>query len=201
MDEPLASLAERALASLAPLRFGLASGDGERDAVLRMRAECILAQGWARPEDLTDGVERDEHDGDAIFVVCHDEDGLAGSLRIVAPHADHALPTERAFGIRARPQGGVADVGRVIVAPRVRAGQSHRILGGLCARGWLELAERGLDQALSSATPELVELYRAVGLRVTVLGPARDHWGARRAPVQVAGDSESFAFLTAAAPP
>jgi hypothetical protein len=197
MDDALASLAGRALARLAPLRFGVAVDGPERDDVLRLRAACILAEGWARADDLPGGRERDGYDDDAIFVVCHDGDELAGSLRIVVPRPGRALPTEGTFGIRARPAGRVADVGRVIVAPGVRAGRSHRILGGLCARGWLELDARGLDRAISSATPELVELYSAVGLRVSVLGPARDHWGARRAPVQVTGDQRSFAFLTA----
>jgi len=196
MPDELSALAERALARLAPLRFGLAVGERERDEVLRMRAACVLAEGWARAEDFPDGRERDAYDDDATFVVCRDGDVLAGSLRIVAPTAGRMLPTEDNFGVRARPAGEVADVGRVIVAPGLRAGRSHLILGGLCARGWLELTARGLDRAISSATPELVELYRAVGLRVSVLGPARVHWGARRVPVEVTGGLESISFLT-----
>jgi hypothetical protein len=196
MDDELAGLAERALARLAPLRFELATADGERDEVLRMRAACIIAEGWARAEDFPDGCERDEYDDDATFVVCRDGCALAGSLRIVAPVSGRPLPTEDAFGLQARPAGAVADVGRVIVAPGQRSGQSHRILGGLCARAWLELSAHGLQRAISSATAELVELYGALGLDVTVLGPARDHWGARRVPVQVTGSRESVSFLT-----
>ena len=196
MDDELSALAERALARLAPLRFALAVDERERDEVLRMRAACVLAEGWARAEDFPDGRERDAYDDDATFVVCRDGDVLAGSLRIVAPRAGRMLPTERSFGVRARPAGEVADVGRVIVAPGLRTGRSHHILGGLCARGWLELTAHGLDRAISSATPELVELYRAVGLRVSVLGPARVHWGARRVPVEVTGGLESISFLT-----
>lgn len=200
MHDELGGLAERALARLAPLRFALAVDDGERDEVLRMRAACVLAAGWARAEDLPDGRERDEYDDDATFVVCRDGGALAGSLRIVTPAAGRMLPTESSFGVRARPADGVADVGRIIVAPGLRGGRSHHVLGGLCARAWLELAANGLHRAVSSATPELVELYRAVGLRVTVLGPARVHWGARRVPVEVTGGRDSFSFLTGWAP-
>lgn len=196
MDDALARLAERALARLAPLRFDLATEAGEREEVLRMRAACVVAEGWGRPEDFPDGCERDEYDDDATFVVCHDGDALAGSLRIVAPAPGRPLPTERAFALQARPAGGICDVGRVIVAPGRRSGQSHRILGGLCARGWLELAAQGRHSAISSATPELIELYGALGLDVTVLAPARVHWGARRVPVQVTGNRESVSFLT-----
>lgn len=196
MDDELAGLARRALARLAPLCFDLATGEREREEVLRMRAACVVAEGWARAEDFPDGCERDEYDDDATFVVCRDGDALAGSLRIVAPAPGRPLPTEHAFGLQVASVGAVADVGRVIVAPGQRSGRSHRILGGLCARGWLELSARDLHSAISSATPALVELYGALGLHVSVLGPARVHWGARRVPVQVTGDRRTVSFLT-----
>jgi hypothetical protein len=98
--------------------------------------------------------------------------------------------------VRAHPAGQVVEVGRLIVDPGARVGQSHRILGGLCARGWVDATLRGYDRAISTATPGLIELYRGLGLRVVVLGPARDHWGARRAPIMIEGDEDSFAFLT-----
>lgn len=192
----LTALAEQAIARLAPLRFDLSRDEQERDAVLRMRYECVIAAGWARPEDHPDGRERDAYDETAAFVVCRDGERLAGSMRVVAASAQRPLPSEREFGVRARPAGRVVEVGRLIVAPGMRAGRGHRILAGLCARGWQEAVARGFDRAISSATPELIELYRGLGLRVTVLGPARDHWGARRAPIMIEGDEDSFAFLT-----
>jgi hypothetical protein len=196
----LARLAERALARLEPLRFDVARTDAERDAVLRLRYACVVDEGWMRPEELPDGLEHDPDDALATFVTCHDGDALAGSMRIVAPSPDRPLPTEQAFGLRARPAGRVVDVGRLVVAPAARAGRSHRIVGGLCARGWLEVVAHGCDRALSSATPDLIELYRALGLRITVLGAARPYWGARRAPIAIEGDEDSFAFLTDATP-
>jgi hypothetical protein len=192
----LLTLAEHALEGLAPLRFDVAHDERERDAVHRMRCDCVLAEGWARAEDFPDGRERDADDARASFVVCRDGDTLGGSMRIVEPLPGEPLPAEREFGIRARPTGEVVEVGRLIVAPGVRAGRSHRILGGLCARGWMLLAERGYERAISTATPTLIELYSALGLQVTVLAPARLSWGARRAPIAIEGGPESFAFLT-----
>lgn len=195
-DTDLTALAERALARLEPLRFDVAASEDERDAVHRMRCACILAEGWARAADFPDGRERDADDDRATFLVCRDAGALAGSVRIVEPAADVPLPVEREFGVRARPPGRVVEVGRLIVAPDARAGGSHLVLGGLCARAWLFVAARGYTRAVSTATPALIELYRGLGLRVSVLGPARQHWGARRAPIAIEGGAESFAFLT-----
>ena len=189
-------LARRALARLAPLTFEVASSPAERDAVLRMRYECVVGEGWSSPADHPDGRELDEYDGSATFIVCHDGPSLVGSLRIVAPERERPLPSERDFGIVLRPHGKVAEVGRIVVSSAARAGRSHLILGGLCARGWLEAYARGFDRAVSTATPELIDLYASLGLRITVLAPARPHWGAMRSPIQIEGDEDTFGFLT-----
>jgi N-acyl-L-homoserine lactone synthetase len=194
----LAALAARALERLAPLSFAVATGPAERDAALRMRFDCVVAEGWATAADHPDGRERDEYDDDAaVFVVGRDGDVLVASLRLVFPATDRPLPTERDFGLRVRPAGRVAEVGRIVVAPAARPGRSHRLLGGLCARAWLALQERGYDRAVSTAAPDVLDLYRSLGLRVAVLGPAREHWGAPRVPIQVEGDEGAFSFLTA----
>ena len=183
------------MARLAPLSFELAETAADRDAVLRMRYECVVGEGWARAEDHPDGRERDEYDDEATFVVCRDAGAIAGSMRLVPPSPHRPLPTERAYGIRARPLGGAVEVGRIVVAPSARAGRSHLILAGLGARGWLEACRRGYEGVVSTATAEVVDLYRALGLRVTVLGPARLHWGARRVPIRVDGDERTFDFV------
>ena len=190
-------LAQRALARLAPLTFDVVETDAERDAVLRMRYDCVVAEGWSGAGAHPDGREHDDYDDDATFIVCRDGETMVGSLRIVAPGPDRPLPTERDFGIVARPAGKVLEVGRIVVAPGARAGRSHLILGGLCARSWLEAYARGFHRALSTAAPELIDLYASLGLRITVLAPAKDHWGTMRAPIQIDGDEATFAFLTA----
>ncbi|MGH9281167.1 MAG: N-acyl amino acid synthase FeeM domain-containing protein [Acidimicrobiales bacterium] len=192
----LDDLARRALARLAPLTFDRAESAAERDGVLRMRYECVVAEGWARPDDHPDGRERDEYDDEAVFVVSHDGDTLVGSLRLVAPTPARPLPTERDFGVRLRAAGRVLEVGRILVAPEARRGRSHLVLGGLCACAWLEAHARGFDRAVSTATPELIDFYQSLGLRISVLGPAQLHWGAMRAPILIEGDEGSFGFLT-----
>jgi hypothetical protein len=194
-EDLLTDRAELVLAAMKNLRFGVAEEEAERDAVLRMRFDCVVAEGWARPEDFPDGRAREDDDADALLVVCYADDQLAASMRIVLPAADRRLPTEREFGVRARPAGQVVDAGRLVVAPRSRARLSHRIIGGLSARGWLEIWRRGYTRAISSATPQLIELYAAFGLQVTVLGPARQHYGAQRAPIAIDGSRATFEFL------
>jgi N-acyl-L-homoserine lactone synthetase len=187
--------AVQALANLAPLVFEVAQSPADRDAVLRMRYETVVEEGWATPEDHPDGRERDEYDDEAVFIVCRDAGEIVGSMRLVPPSPSRPLPTEREFGIRARPAGQVPEVGRIIVTPAARPGRSHLVLGGLCARGWLEARAHGYDRAISTAASEVIDLYRSVGMRITVLGPAQLHWGAQRVPIEVMGDETSFAFL------
>lgn len=189
-------LAARALTNLAPLAFDVVHTTADRDAVLRMRYDTVIEEGWATPEDHPDGREHDEYDDEATFIVCRDAGALVGSLRLVSPSPSRPLPTERDYGIRARPAGHVPEVGRIIITRAARAGRSHLVLGGLCARAWLELRAHGYDRAISTAAPEVIDLYRSVGMRITVLAPAQRHWGTQRAPIQIMGDAASFAFLT-----
>jgi hypothetical protein len=99
-----------------------------------------------------------------------------------------------------RPVGKVAEAGRIIVSPQTRAGRSHLVIGGLCARGWLLAREQGYERAVSTATPELIELYRGLGLSITVLGPSQMHWGEERVPIQIDGAQDSFGFLLTGSP-
>lgn len=195
-EASLDRLAAQALERLAPLSFDVATDPAGRDAVLRMRYLCVVAEGWATEADFPDGRERDEYDEEATFVVCRDGYDVAGSLRVVLPSPHRPLPTERDFALRARPAGRVGEVGRIVVAPSARAGRSHLVLAGLCARAWQVLHAGGCDRAVSTAAPDVIELYRALGMRVSVLGPARLHWGVARAPIQIDGDGHAFAFLT-----
>ena len=189
-------LARRALARLAPLTFDVVETDADRYAVLRMRYDCVVTEGWSGAGDHPDGREHDDYDDGATFIACRDGEAMVGSLRIVAPRPDRPLPTERDFGIVARPAGKVLEVGRIVVARGARAGRSHLILGGLCARSWLEAYARGFVRVISTAAPEVIDLYASLGLRISVLAPAKAHWGTMRAPIQIEGDEATFGFLT-----
>jgi N-acyl-L-homoserine lactone synthetase len=180
-------LAEDLLESLAPLSFRVARTPAEIDATFRMRRDCVVEMGWAPPEEMPDGRERDDHDAAAIHIVCIDGETLAGCVRIVPPAPGRPLPTERDFGLRIEPPGAAAEGGRAIVAPGHRARSGHLVMAGLFARGWLETRRLGLDRLVGTATDQMIRLYRALGIEVTVLGPARPHWGEERRPVELAG--------------
>ena len=178
-------LAERILADLAPLSFEIAGSPEERDDVLRMRYGCMLELGWVTPGDYRDGRVSDEDDERATFVVCRDGDDLVGSMRVVPPVPDRPLPTEREFGIRVRPAGAIFEAGRMVVPRRHRAGRSHRIVAGFCARSWVEGRAFACNRVISAVAPDVMELYRGLGMRIVVLGPPREYWGEERAPVEI----------------
>jgi N-acyl-L-homoserine lactone synthetase len=188
-------LAERALDALAPLTVTAARTPTEIDAVFRMRYECVTELGWARPEDYPDGRERDEYDDGATLVVCRDGDSIVGSARVVPPTLGRLLPAEREFQIRVEPPGRSVEVGRIVVPQLRRVGRSHLILAGVFARTWLIARNLGYDRIVSTASAELIELYRGLGLTVIPLAEPRLSWGEERAPIELAGSERSLAAL------
>jgi N-acyl-L-homoserine lactone synthetase len=183
-------LTEGVLANLAPLSFDTARTAADVDAVLRMRYECVIEMGWGTADDFPDGRERDEYDEGATFVLCRDGEAIAGSLRIVEPEPGRLLPVERDFGIRIDPPGEAVDTGRFVVAPAYRGRDGHPVLTGLFCRCWLELRRLGYSR-LVAAPSGIIDFYRRLGLRITVLGPSKVCWGEERTPVEIAGQGES----------
>jgi N-acyl-L-homoserine lactone synthetase len=190
-------LTEQVLANLAPLRFEAARTATDVDAVLRMRYECVVEMGWGKPEDFPDGRERDEYDDGAVFIVCRDGAAIVGTLRLVLPESGRRLPIERDFGIRLEPPGEALDAGRLVVAARYRGGRGHPVLTGLFSRCWLEARRLGYARLVAASPSKVIGLYRDLGLRITVLGPPRVHWGEERTPIEIAGGEKTFALLAA----
>jgi len=155
----------------------------------------VTELGWARPEDYPDGREQDEYDDGAMLVVCRDGEAIVGSARVVPQLLGRLLPAEREFQFSIDPPGRAVEVGRIVVPQTVRAGRSHLILAGVFARTWLIARELGYDRIVSTASAELVDLYRGLGLTVVELGQPRLSWGEQRAPVELAGGERSLATL------
>jgi N-acyl-L-homoserine lactone synthetase len=179
-------LCERFLEHAAPLTFRTAERS-ERDAIFRLRYECVIEKGWARPEDYPDGLERDAYDDDAVHVTAWEGDGLAGTVRLVFPAPGRRFPIEEEFGLRLERPEEVVDGGRLVVAPGYRGDSGHQVLTGLFAQAWVEARKRGLDVFAAVAPPGVIKLYRQVGFDITVLGSPRPYWGEERAPILISG--------------
>lgn len=182
-------LADRILADAAPLSVGLAGTAAGIDAVLRLRYECVVELGWSRPEDHPDGRELDAYDDGATFVVCHDGPALVGTTRLVPPVPGRPLLAETEFGVTVDGPDRVVEAGRLVIPRAHRGAGSRRILSVLFARGWLATRELGFERIVGQVTPALRDLYRGLGLVVTVLGPGRTYFGEERLPVEVNGSS------------
>lgn len=179
-DELAKALIERAR----PARFDIAGTPDELEAVFRLRYRISTEMGWLRPEDVPDGLERDEYDDDnAAQVMGSIGTDLAATARVVYPVKERALPTEAAYDIVVEPRGQVVDVGRAIVAPEYRDGE-HRLLGGLSAAVWTAMSSRGHRWAAVAGTKRTLDLFRALGFEVVVLGEPRIYWGAKRYPAR-----------------
>jgi putative hemolysin len=178
-------LSERLLADAPALRVAVAATDVEREATYRLRYEHVIGAGWAGPEALAGGLERDGHDATALHIGAWDGDALAGTLRLVLPAPDRRLPVEAAFDLDIEPKGAVAEAGRLVVAAAYRGDPAHRIWGALFARAWLSLRGHGLAVLAGAASAPMIERLRALGLPFEILAPARPHWGEDRHAVRL----------------
>jgi N-acyl-L-homoserine lactone synthetase len=174
-----------AAADACGIRVAVAQTPSEQDAIHRLRHEQVVGHGWASPDDLPAGVERDEHDPFAVQVGAWNGATLIGAMRLVLPNAPRPLPVEEAFGVYIAPRGRVVEAGRLVVAPSHRGDPSHRIWGALFARAWLSMRGLGFSLLCGAASPMMVQRLRALGLPFEVLGAPRTYWGEQRVPVRL----------------
>lgn len=178
-------LAERLLRGAQDVRVDIARTSADREAIYRLRYEQVVGGGWARPGELSDGVERDAYDAAAIQIGAWDADTLVGTLRLVPPVAGQRLPVEAAFDLDVEPRGAVVEVGRLVIAHAYRGDPAHRIWGALFGRAWLSTRACGFTVLAGAASPRMVAQFRALGLPFEVLAPTRRHWGEDRHPVRL----------------
>lgn len=176
-----------------PTQFRTASAR-ELDAVFRLRYRTIVEEGWASPRDFPDGRERDDYDDDAIHIVGVEGANLLGTSRLVLPAPGRPLPTEATFELTAQIPTGLVDLGRMVVTPDYRD-RSHRIFAGLLGRSWLEGRSRDFSGILGNASASVIERYEELGIRLTVLGPARRSWGQQRWPICLDAGATAASFL------
>ncbi len=194
----LDSLAKRTLDALMPLSFSVARTPVEIDTVLRMRYECVIEMGWAKPDDYPDGRERDEYDDGATFIVGRDREAIIAIARVVSPVPGELLPAEREFQMEVAPPGRPVEIGRVVVPAQYRGGRSHLILAGLFARSWLVAHELGYDRIVSMAAPAVIDLYRGLGLTVSVLTAPKLSWGEERSLIEISATESNVQPLARA---
>src|SRR5579864_5735220 len=88
----LDSVARQLVARASQIQFGLAESEEDRAAILRLRFETVVKQGWATRAELPEGLERDAYDAHAVFVAGWHDDELAATARLVFPEPSRLLP-------------------------------------------------------------------------------------------------------------
>jgi N-acyl-L-homoserine lactone synthetase len=173
---PARLFAQELVAGAAPIRFAVAVSDIELEAVFQLRYQVVMEKGWADGRDLRGTVERDRFDECAVHIAGWDDTAIAATARLVFPAPGERLPTEEEFDLVVEPAGSVVDVGRGIVAPAYRDPRHHMFVA-LLAACWLQVWDRGFHLMCGDAAPSLLQGYRDMGFDVTLIGPARRHWG------------------------
>ncbi|MCC7446893.1 MAG: GNAT family N-acetyltransferase [Anaerolineae bacterium] len=178
-------LAQQLIALNSSLRFGVVQTLHEREAIYRLRYQEVIRRGWAKPEDYPDGLEHDAYDENAIHMAGWVGDTLAATTRLVLPSPAYRLPTEETFNLTMEPQGRVVDVGRTIVAAAYRDGRRHTVFLGMLGQVWIELRARNFSEICGVFTQPIMDLYRAIGFEVIVLGQAQPYYGTERYPIRI----------------
>jgi hypothetical protein len=166
-------------------RLGVAHTEAELEDVFRLRYDHVVRHGWARAEELPEGLERDADDDRALQLGTWRGPALVGTMRLVLPVPGRRLPTEAAFDLEIEPRGEVVDVGRLLIGAPYRGDPAHRVWGGLFALAWQETRARGYTVLAGVTSAREVETYRSLGLAFEVLAPARPYWGGDRHPVRL----------------
>ena len=176
-------LAER-LADAAGLRLGIADSPAELIAVHRLRFRHASERGRERREDHADGLERDDFDTRALQICAWDGEVLVGTLRLVLPMPGKRLPAEEAFSLTVEPVGEVVDLGPPVIAAELGGERAQAAADGLLAQAWFETRARGYTMIAGTASDRALERYRALGLELEPLGPARPYQGEDCRPVR-----------------
>ena len=174
-------LAQRLIARVAPVRFGLATTPADKEATYRLRAQAVLDHGWGTAEDVPGGIERDRYDDRAVHLAGWDGARLVTTGRLVFPMPGDTLPTAEHFTITHPLPAGCANLDRMTVG-RDHADPGHRIFTALAFHGWIELRRHGYASFVGVVTPGMLRLYRRVGFHVTQIGEPREYWGEVRIP-------------------
>lgn len=176
------AIAHQLIAMNAPLRFTLAETPEERLKVYQLRYTVVVEKGWKTPDELPDGIEKDDYDDEAVHLTAWDGDVLAATTRLVFPSPKRPLPTEIAFDVKMQPDGQVVDVGRTIVASAYRDAYRHTLLQGVIAQVWLEATYRGYFEMCAVMNDGMVNRYHAVGFEILPVGAPQPYWGEMRYP-------------------
>lgn len=164
------------------VHFATAQSAAERDAIYRARYAEVIQKSWTQPEDLPEGVERDEYDDQALQLVGWEDERMVIIGRLVLPSPARPLPTEAAYNLEIAPPQQVVETGRGILLQPHRSDAQHKLFLGLMGFAWQEMRARGYCHVGAAMTSSMLRLYRMMGIHWQKLGEPREYWGETRYP-------------------
>ena len=164
---------------MSALRFGRAASAEERREVFALRAAAVIEAGWAEPDDLPEGLERDELDARATHLVAVSGGHVVGTLRVAWDRDD--VEAQLRLHEVDLPVEGTMILGRLVVHRPWRP-RSREVTVGLYGELVRLALEVGVRRGVSFVTESAIRWYRLGGIPLKVVGPPREVTGAPRSP-------------------
>lgn len=164
---------------MSALWFGRASSVEERREVFALRAAAVIEAGWVEPDDLPEGLERDELDARATHLVAVSGGRVVGTLRVAWDRGD--VEAQLRTHELDLPVDGTMILGRLVVA-RLWRPRSREVTVGLYGELVRLALELGVRRGVSFVTESAVRWYRLGGIPLKIVGPPREVTGAPRSP-------------------
>lgn len=176
--------AEHMLRHLEPVEFRLARTPAEREAAYRLRYRAVTERGWQPPVELSNELECEALDEEAHHLIGWRDGHAIANCRITCPRPGYPLPLEQLLDIQVQPVGTVTQIDRVCIDRAFSNRRSDLLLGIICAT-WQLVHRWGIHHITGFYSVSMIRLYRCLGLKATIIGPARFYWGDERYPALI----------------
>jgi GNAT superfamily N-acetyltransferase len=150
-----------------------ATGQEDREAIIRLFEGIALAEGWQPNGELRSHQER------SVYFGVWDGELLAGGLQLVTPDTENRLPTHAVWPELESVENGSSVLHAAVLAllPEYRGKDHGAMFWNLGVELWRYCIKNEVKTLWLEATPKTMRGYKLLGWPLVIQGELRTHWG------------------------